>query len=430
MITEKLTAYLRSPKHEQLKGWTKLLTLSGAAQIIVQAIGLLSGIIIIRILPTKEYALYTLVNTMLGTMAILTDGGIGSGVMAEGGKVWQNKAQLSKVIITGLNLRKKFAAFSLLVSIPILFFLLIHHGANWFEATLIVVCLIPAFTATIYDSLMEIGLKLKQDIISLQKNQVWVSIIRAILVTPLFLFPFSFAAIILAGIARIVGNIKLKQILSRHVDWNQGNDNEIKIQILSSVKKILPGAIYYCISGQLTIWLISIFGNTTSIAQIGALSRLTVILTIISTIFNTIIVPRFARLVNQRKILLMKLIQIVIAISFSLIFVISVVSSFPSLFLLILGNKYSGISSELLLSVIGSSLGLFTAVIYSLSTSRGWLLNPLFYIPVNIASVVLSILIFDVSTVNGILMVNIATTTVQVVMNITYCLFRIFKTPL
>src|SRR5438045_2535474 len=42
--------------------WGKLISITGAAQIIVQLTGLISGIIVIRLLPTQEYALYTLAN--------------------------------------------------------------------------------------------------------------------------------------------------------------------------------------------------------------------------------------------------------------------------------------------------------------------------------------------------------------------------------
>ena len=67
--------------------WIKLIFVTGSAQIIVQATGLFCGILVIRLLPVNEYALYTLANTMLGTMTVLADSGISSGVMAQGGKV-------------------------------------------------------------------------------------------------------------------------------------------------------------------------------------------------------------------------------------------------------------------------------------------------------------------------------------------------------
>lgn len=53
----------------------KLFALTGGAQILVQAIGFISGIMVIRLLSPQQYAYYTLANTVLGTMVVLADGG-------------------------------------------------------------------------------------------------------------------------------------------------------------------------------------------------------------------------------------------------------------------------------------------------------------------------------------------------------------------
>lgn len=85
-----------------------MIFITGGAQVLVQLTGLISGILIIRLLPTNEYAFYTLANTMLGTLAVLAGGGISTGGMSEGGKVWRDKARLGGVLATGLKLRRKF----------------------------------------------------------------------------------------------------------------------------------------------------------------------------------------------------------------------------------------------------------------------------------------------------------------------------------
>lgn len=407
--------------------WSKLISLTGSAQALVQAIGLISGIFIIRLLPTKEYALYTLANTMLGTITVLADGGIGAGVMAQGGAVWQDNEKLSAVVSTGLALRKKFSIGSLLIAIPILLYLLLHNGATWVKAVLIIVALIPACIAALSDSLLEISLKLKQEIVPLQKNQIWVAIVRFFVVLPLYFSPFAALAIVASGIPRIMGNFKLRKFVSQNVTLDQKIDTAVQRNILKSVSRILPGAVYYCISGQITIWLISVFGNAKAIAQVGALSRLTMVLTLVTTIFNILAVPRFSRLPDLKAILIRNFFKIIAALFVFSLVVVGVVYVSPHFFLLILGNGYSNISSELILSVIGGCLSLSAGIIYSLATCRGWLISPLIYIPINVLCIVGTMLTFDVSTLKGALMINIITSLVQVIMNIVYCLIRIFN---
>src|SRR5690606_9246771 len=99
----------RHPKLGHVVNLGKLATIAGSTQLMIQLLSLISGIFVIRLLPTEEYALYTLANTMLGTMMILADSGIAAGVTAQGGKVWKNKQKLGSVLSTGFHLRKKFA---------------------------------------------------------------------------------------------------------------------------------------------------------------------------------------------------------------------------------------------------------------------------------------------------------------------------------
>src|SRR5690606_33859643 len=134
------------------------------AQITIQAIACLSGIIIIRWLPTEEDALYTIANALLGTMAVIANAGISTGVMAEGGKVWQDREQLGSVLATGFELRKYFSVISLLFGIPVLSYLLLENNAGYGSTILIVLGLVPAFFATLSNALLVIAPKLHQDI--------------------------------------------------------------------------------------------------------------------------------------------------------------------------------------------------------------------------------------------------------------------------
>ena len=257
-----LNVIKKHPSYDKALHWGKLISITGSAQIIVQAVGFVSGLLVIRLLPVHEYALYTLANTMLGTMTLLADGGISSGVMAHGAKVWQNDKKLGVVLATGLDLRRKFAIASLIVAVPILIYLLLHNDASWLSTILIVISLIPAFFAALSDSLLEIVPKLHQEILPLQKNQVVVGLVRLLLTAlTIFIFPFTFIAILASGLPRLWGNIQLRKITNGFADSKQEPDPVVRKDILKLVKRNLPGAIYFCSSGQISIWLISVFGN-------------------------------------------------------------------------------------------------------------------------------------------------------------------------
>ncbi len=416
-----------NPKHVKLFHWGKLLTITGGAQALVQGLSLISGILVIQLLPTREYAWYTIVNTMLGSMVILSDGGIGIGVMAEGAKVWQNKENLGIVRATGLALRKRFAIVSLIIAMPILIFLLLHHEANWKTTLLISASLVPVLYASLSDSLLEIFPKLHQDLISLQKNQLAVSASRLLLTgLTLFLFPFAFVAMLASGIPRMYGNIRLAKIANIFSDKHQKPDKQIKKRILKVVNRIMPEAIYYCLSGQITIWLISIFGKTTAVAQIGALGRLAMTLNIFTAMFSIIVIPRYAKLQNNKMILFRRLFQIISGMLFICVFVVLIVWTFPHQTLWILGEKYKNLDTHLLfLSICGSCLNLFGASFLGLSTSRGWAIHPFLSIITSLTATVCGIILFDISSIKGVLEINIFIALFQLVMHGCYAILKI-----
>ena len=388
--------------------WGKLISITGLSQILVQAIGFISGILVIRLLPVEEYALYTLANTMLGTMTVLADGGISSGLMAEGGRVWKDKEKLGTVLATGLDLRKKFAVFSLIVLAPILFYLLIRNGASGLTAILVVLSVIPAFFAALSDSLLQIVPKLHQRIAPLQRNQLEVGILRlALLGLTIFIFPFTFVVLFLNGITRIYGNIKLRKIASPFINAEQKPDLVVRHNMLKVVKQIMPGAIYYSISGQISVWLLSIFGTATSVAEIGALGRFSLVLSVFSAVFGTIAIPRFSRLNGDNTKTLKIYIKLQGVIVVFCLFLCLIVFLFSKYLLLILGNSYSELGNELVLVFIAGNLSLLSGMSFGLASSKGFPTNPYILISINIVFLILGYLVFDISTLLGVLYFNI-----------------------
>jgi O-antigen/teichoic acid export membrane protein len=426
--TNRLVQYFSAiPGFERAVEWIRLTGITGAAQFLVQGLGLLSGILVVRLLPTEEYALYTLGNTMLGVMVVLADSGISSGIMAQGGKVWKDKDKLGDVLVTGLDLRKKFAVGSLLIAAPILIYLLNYHGASWLMSVLIMLSLVPALIGSLSGAIFMVPLKLRQDIPPLQKNIIIESIGRLVLVLSLFLTPFTFIALLASGIPRLVMNIRLKSIAKDYVNWAAEINLQIRRDILKIVKRLMPGAIYYCVSGQISIWLISIFGTTTGVAQIGALGRIAIALTVISNLFGTLVYPRFARLPHQTGLLVKRFIQIQALLFLICGAVVAVVWLFSDEILWVLGDGYENLNFELVLSIIGSCLGLISGAVFKLTTHRNWAVHPGLSIPVSILGIISGAIIMDVSTLQGILLFNIFVVLVQFVLNTSYFAFEIIR---
>lgn len=410
------------PHYAKALHWGKLISVTGSAQMIVQAVGFVSGILVIRMLPVEEYAIYTLANTMLGTMTVLSDGGISTGVMAQGGKVWQDREKLGAVLATGLDLRRKFAIGSLIISIPILAYLLHTHGASWLTIILITVSLIPAFFAALSDTLLQVPAKLHQAILPLQRNQVEVGIGRLVLTgISIFAFPWAFVAVLASGIPRMFGNIKLRKIANIFVDKEQEPNLEVRNKVLKDVRRILPTSIYYAISGQLTVWLISIFGKTSSIAELGALTRYSMLFSLLITICNILLVPQFVRMNSQKifsRFFKIELVLFLLSVIIVIIFVL-----FSRQLLWILGGKYANLDYELFLVSVSGAFSFISGVTNGLLSSRSIIVPPLLFISMAIFIQVVALFIIPVEKLSGVLIYSICTTAIIYIIRIFYFIY-------
>lgn len=404
--------------------WGKLLGKTGGAQLIIQGTGFLCGIFIIHVLPTEEYAYYTLANTMLGTMTVLADGGIAMGVMSTGGKHWQDREELGSVLATGMYLRKRFAIVSMLISLPILFVLLHKQGIDWWYALAVIACLAPAFWASLSGSILQVVPKLHQDVNQLLKIDVGVNVSRLLLSLPLlFLFPFGALAILASGIPQVGGNIQLRKLAKTKATAAGEVKPVHRKQILKTVKRMLPGSVYYCISGQLTVWLVSIFNTTEAIAQIGALARLMMLLVLIRMVTEVLIYPRYARMPMVRKLVIRRFFQVLAMVIVICTSLVVAVYFFPEVFLFILGNKYQGLEQEVFLMSVARCLTMVSSIAYLMSSSRGIIPNPYLFIGTIVFSQVISLAFFvDYSTLSGVIYFSLITALVTVTYRIVHFL--------
>src|SRR2546421_8773251 len=98
-------------------------------QAAVQIIAFSSGILLVRWLPQREYAFFTIANAMQATLILLADIGISVGLISIGGRVWQDRHRFGQLINTGLGLRRKLAAIPAIIVAPRLYFMLVKNGA-------------------------------------------------------------------------------------------------------------------------------------------------------------------------------------------------------------------------------------------------------------------------------------------------------------
>lgn len=407
--------------------WTRLVAITGSGQIIVQVSGLLSGIMIVRMLPTDQFAYYTIANGMLATIMLLADGGITTGTLAFGGKVWDNKQALGTVLSTAIRLRNRLAIGSIGIGIPIVIYLLLHNGASTLTAVLIALSILPAILAGLSDSLLEIPLKLNQNIVGLQKNQVFYNLTRfAFIIVTLLTFPLVTVVLLANGIPRYWANLRLRKISAVYADTKEAHDPVIQKQMFRIVRRSLPEIIYYCLSGQITIWLMSLYSNVKSVAEIGAISRISLMINLFAVMFTTLVIPRFAKLKDGRAGLLKNLFIIFFCAFLLSLLITAATWLFADQILWLLGSKYYGLRVELVLNMLSACLGMISGILFQVYSSRGWVMNPVLSISLNIIFLAIGISFTNFNSLRSVILFNIFVGAMQLLMHLSYAVFKMY----
>ena len=385
----------------------RLIANLAVVQSAVQILGFISGILVIRSLPQHEYAYFTIANTIQGTLNLLGDIGVSVGVISIGGRVWQDQHRFGQLINTALGLRRRLAALAVFIIAPILYFLLVKNGAAISYTFVLIILVLLGVAPQLSIGVLSAVPRLRSDVGRIQRIDLTGAIVRLILLVGLLFILNAAIAIAVAMMAFFLQWRMLRHYAANVVDLNAPPNPDDRHAISGFIQKLAPNAVFYCIQGQITVFLISLFAHrASSVAEVGALGRLAMIFAVLSNLLTNIFVPAFARAQERRKVRLLYFAIIGGVAAFGVL-VICAAALFPSGFLFILGHKYAHLRNELLLMVGGAVLNAFTAAMWELNSSKAWISGSWLYIPATLATQTALIPLIDFANVSSVLLFNL-----------------------
>jgi O-antigen/teichoic acid export membrane protein len=390
--------------------WTKTLSRFLSLEALVQGLTFACGILIVRALPKADYALFTVANTMQATMNLMADNGIGTGLIAIGGRVWQDRYRFGQLITTAMQLRRWFALISLTLVTPLLFWMLVKNGASISYSGIITAFVLLGFYFQLTVGVLIPVPRLHLEVNRIQNLNILSSALRLVLLVIAYaMFLNTAVAMLAAAVSLGLQEFVLRRWTPSLADPDAPPCEEDRREILRIVRAQAPNSIYYCVQSQLTVWLIGVFGNVTGVAEVGALGRLAVIFAMLASVMGNVFYPRFAR-VQEAGLLWRRYWQILgfhAAIALGLL---ALTALFPQALLWVLGPKYSHLEKELFLMILSGVLFSILACMWQLNIARGWIVSAWLMIPIGVAVQIALILALDISTVRGVLLMNIFAT--------------------
>jgi O-antigen/teichoic acid export membrane protein len=377
-------------------------------QAAVHLLAFTSGILLVRWLPQREYAYFTIANAMQATLIMLADIGISTGLISIGGRVWQDSRRFGELINTGLAVRKRLALVATIVVAPILYAMLARNGASLNYALLLTAIVLGGFSIQLSIDVFNVVPRLHSDIKRIQTIDLICAVVRLLLVFGLvYLIPAAGPAVAIATVTFFLQYLLLRSYAAKMVDLGASENPEDRREIVRLIKTLAASTLFYCFQGQINVFLISLFGrHTDSIAEVGALGRLAMIFTILMNMMTNVFVPAFARCQEKRQLRKLYFLIAGGVLLFSAA-VLAGAAFFPDQFLFVLGKRYAHLHRELLLMVAVAVISAFSSALWLLNASKAWVAGSWLYIPITLVTQVALIPFTDFSSVAGILIFNL-----------------------
>jgi hypothetical protein len=372
-------------------------------QTLVQAIMALSGFLIVRVLSKPEYAAYTIAASLQTLLNALTDCGIGWGLNAIGGPIWSDSSRLRGLIQIALRLRGYLTIVAVPMTVASAIYLLRKNGVSWTNTAALTVIVIGTIWGTFLTTIYGTSLRLRALYTTAQKFDLLAASLRFLFLLAIASFFLNaITAVLVTAITTTVQGFLLRRSTEQTLAGEPREEESDRKSLVGLMKKQAVATLFFAYQGQITIWIISIFGSTDKVADVGALTRLAVLFAIIGTIVTGLAAPTLARCNSLRQLVQLFVIEVgVYAVFAGTLFVLSLL--FPETLLWILGGRYSRLTREVPLLVGAAVIGGLITIIHSLALSRGWIWQT-WLIPITTLAVqLISAAFLELDTVSGVL---------------------------
>lgn len=379
------------------------------SQGITLAGNLLYGLLCIRLLPVAEYAEFVVVFAIQGSLVLLLDIGITGSIVPLVGENTDNRRLIADYIASLRQLAHWLYAIIAPITIIAYPFLVRNRHWSWrVIACMIAILLVSAWSARVAAAYGAV-LIVRRDRRHWYRAQM-VSSLGTLTLLGVF-YPLHW----LNGFSAILINVSGIIYIALSYYFRAGKllgvagtpSREKRTAIIQLISPAVPGVIFYALQGQLAVFLITIFGRTGAVASVGALGRLAQIFGIFSQMNPVLIEPYFAKLPRSR-LRTNYLVALTVAGVFGAA-VVLLAEAFPGMFLWVLGPKYAGLRTEVVLVMMSGAMSLVGGMLASMNGSRRFSYYS-FVISGNVLTFIVEALLIwkmDLSTVKSVLIFNV-----------------------
>jgi O-antigen/teichoic acid export membrane protein len=380
---------------------------------------LVYGVLCVRLLPTTEYAKFVVLFGVLGTLVVLTDVNFSSSLIPLIGERVDDRKLIADYVASLRQLSYWLFAAMSLVAVIAYPQLVKNRGWDWQTVWTMVAILLVACWFIRISAAYGAVLILLRDRPSWYRGQMISSLGTLALLGALWACGWlSGLAAIMLNVAGIIFMgiyyfLRGRRLLETPGQGSAGKRRAIVRLALPNV----PQAVFYALQGQISLFLIAIFGHTTAVASVGALSRLGQMFVIFMQMNPLLVAPYFSKLPRER--VAKSYFTACLAAGSGCLGFSLIAWHFPQLFLWVLGPQYQGLHREVLLVITAAAVACVSDLLWTIHAARRFVYwtNNL----VNILGILVVQILFiaraDLSSIRAVLWLSLASNIVTFSVN-------------
>jgi O-antigen/teichoic acid export membrane protein len=377
-------------------------------QVAVQGLAAAASFLFVRGMSKQEFGWLTIATGFTTTVSVLADSGMGAGLQAISGRAWKDPTSMGQLLLAARETRRRLAVLVILLLGPAFAWLLVRNGSPiWYASALAILAGATVWFTTEIVAL-SVACRMYSRYQDVQLAEAVGSSARLIVALGSLAVPLNAALGAAASLlAASLQRFSLRRVVDRIVPVRVGPEvASYRKELQSFLKPLALPTLFFVIQGQLGIWLLGVLGKVESVADLGALSRFAVLLSIITAAANQVAAPSFAR--AETPDAFRQQVRRVVGLTLAAFSAPALVLvAWPELALLLLGAGYTHLVVELRLVVAVSLFTTLTALTWSMATAKGWVRGAWLVIPVAIGAQLAALLWLSVSTVTGALTLSL-----------------------
>jgi hypothetical protein len=382
---------------------TQKLIRFSSLQVLIHGVMALCGFLIVRALNKPEYAAYTIAASLQTLLSALTDCGIGAGLTAVGGRIWNDSARLRGLVHIGLRLRMRLALIAIPLVIVSALYLLRRNEIPWTETVELITAVLLTTAGIFLTAIYAAPLRLHALYTAVQKIDLLAACLRFALVALLAAVFLNALTAILATAATVtLQGVLLRKKTEAVLGEAAREDDSDEKSLIGLMKKQALSTVFFAYQAQITIWLISVFGSRDKVADVGALTRLAILFTLVGSILTGIVAPTFARCESLGRLAKLFALTVVCYLGFSGALLAGSLL-WPQSMLWVLGGQYQSLTTEVPWLVANAVTAGLSGVFYTLILARGWVWQAWLVPVVTILTQASVIPLLDLNAVRGVL---------------------------